>query len=80
MNHISIWCSAVTCIGIDKLERLKLLKMIPVNEFDKGLQAVVDAQQGEPVWAADKTQSFTPAQAKRVQVSERAYDDFRSGD
>ena len=57
MNHIkTMLCGHF--IGIDKLERLKLLQNDPlVNEFDKGL-ALLTPVQGEPVWVADKTQSF----------------------
>ena len=37
--------------------------------------------QGEPVWVADKTQSFNAVALSASAVSEeRAYDDFRSGD
>ena len=46
-------------IGIDKLERLKLLQNDPlVNEFDKRAWRLLTPVQGEPVWVADKTQSF----------------------
>ena len=56
MNHIkTMLCGHF--IGIDKLERLKLLQNDPlVNEFDKG--RLLTPVQGEPVWVADKTQSF----------------------
>ena len=44
MNHIkTMLCGHF--IGIDKLERLKLLQMILVNEFDKG-PAFADACAG----------------------------------
>ena len=38
--------------------------------------------QGEPVWVADKTQSFNAwvALSASAVSEERAYDDFRSGD
>ena len=55
MNHIkTILCGHF--IGIDKLERLKLLQNDPlVNEFDKGAWRLLTPVQGEPVWVADKT-------------------------
>ena len=58
MNHIkTMLCGHF--IGIDKLERLKLLQNDPlVNEFDKGHWRLLTPVQGEPVWVADKTQSF----------------------
>ena len=56
MNHIkTMLCGHF--IGIDKLERLKLLQMIPVNEFDRAWRLLTPVQ-GEPVRVADKTQSF----------------------
>ena len=58
MNHLkTMLCGHF--IGIDKLERLKLLQNDPlVNEFDKGAWRLLTPVQGEPVWVADKTQSF----------------------
>ena len=57
MNHIkTMLCGHF--IGIDKLERLKLLQNDLVNEFDTAGLASLTPVQGEPVWVADKTQSF----------------------
>ena len=58
MNHIkTMLCSHF--IGIDELERLKLLQNDPlVNEFDKRAWRLLTPVQSEPVWVADKTQSF----------------------
>ena len=47
MNHIkTMLCGHF--IGIDKLERLKLLQMILVNEFDRAWRLLTPVQ-GEPV-------------------------------
>ena len=66
MNHIkTMLCGHF--IGIDKLERLKLLQMIPVNEFDKAWR-LRTPRQGEPVWVADKTQSFTGGAKRQCSI------------
>ena len=56
MNHIkTMLCGHF--IGIDKLERLKLLQNDPSStSLIKG--RLLTPVQGEPVWVADKTQSF----------------------
>ena len=65
MNHIkTMLCGHF--IGIDKLERLKLLQNDPlVNEFDKGAWRLLTPVQNEPVWVADKRNHLTPGGAKR---------------
>ena len=46
-------------IGIDKLERLKLLPNDPLStSLIKRAWRLLTPVQGEPVWVADKTQSF----------------------
>ncbi len=52
---------------------------LPAKE---GLRRLLTPVQGEPVWVADKTQSFNALVALSASAvsEERAYDDFRSGD
>ena len=57
MNHIkTMLCGHF--IGIDKLERLKLLQNDPSSTSLIKAWRLLTPVQGEPVWVADKTQSF----------------------
>ena len=71
MQDDSFWRNTA---GMNRINGWRL----PAKEGPRLLTLV----QGEPVWVADKTQSFNAwvALSASAVSEERAYDDFRSGD
>ena len=82
MNHIkTMLCGHF--IGIDKLERLKLLQNDPSStSLIKGLASADACAEASRCGSPIKTQSFKRLVALSASAvsEERAYDDFRSGD